>query len=153
MFRSRTLFIVGAGGSSEAGLPIGRQLAEDISTRLNITFSGGFEMDGPGDYSIYSALKREAGQDVNDYLEACWTIRDGIILANSIDDFIDGYRDDPKIQLCGKLGIVESILDAEWHSELFSTQTGACKMAALTSLKLRTATLFASGVFFIAASM
>ena len=38
MFKTRTLFIVGAGASFEAGLPLGRGLADKISGELGFTF-------------------------------------------------------------------------------------------------------------------
>ena len=65
------------------------------------------------------ALKDEAGSDINDYLHACWKIKGGIVLANSIDNFIDSHRGDEKIQLCGKLAIIQAIIAAEKNSSLF----------------------------------
>ena len=113
MLESRTLFIIGAGGSAEFGLLIGDQLKSEISTRMDIRFSDGFNMDGDGDFAIYAALKDEAGSDINDYLHACWKIKGGIVLANSIDNFIDSHRGDEKSQLCGKRAIIQAIIAAE----------------------------------------
>ncbi len=39
--------------------------------------------------------------------------------AISIDNFIDNHRGDEKIELCGKLAIVKSILDAEKNSKIY----------------------------------
>jgi hypothetical protein len=39
--------------------------------------------------------------------------------ALSIDNFIDAHRGDDRMELCGKLGIVRSIVDAERRSSLF----------------------------------
>jgi NAD-dependent SIR2 family protein deacetylase len=38
MFRSKTLFVVGAGASSEAGLPTGYELKNKIAELLNFHF-------------------------------------------------------------------------------------------------------------------
>jgi hypothetical protein len=36
MFQSKTLFVVGAGASKEAGLPIGEELTDRIATLLKL---------------------------------------------------------------------------------------------------------------------
>ena len=76
-------------------------------------------MDGAGDLAIVAALKNKVGSKINEYLEACRKIRDGIVLANSIDNFMDSHRDDQRIKLCGKLAIVRSIVAAERGSKLY----------------------------------
>ena len=118
MFKSRTLFVIGAGASAEVGLPVGDQLREDISKRVDIRFSHSYTLES-GDQDICETLRRISGGKINDYLPACWKIRDGIILANSIDNFIDSHRQEPKIQICGKLSIVQAIIEAERRSQLF----------------------------------
>lgn len=77
-------------------------------------------MDGQGDREIYEAIKRSipAGEDVSAYLHACWAIRDRIELANSIDNFLDVYRRDRKINICGKVALCKILLDKEKSSEL-----------------------------------
>ncbi|OHC73646.1 MAG: hypothetical protein A3G18_02705 [Rhodospirillales bacterium RIFCSPLOWO2_12_FULL_58_28] len=46
-------------------------------------------------------------------------IRDAMPQADSIDNFIDAHRDDKNIALCGKLGIISSILEKEKGSPLY----------------------------------
>jgi len=41
MFKSKTLFVVGAGASQEAGLPTGTELKSIIAEKLDITFDHG----------------------------------------------------------------------------------------------------------------
>lgn len=101
-------------------MPIGSELAADIARKLDIRFSDGLHMDGHGDQQIYDAVKRSLGpgEKANEYLYACWAIRDRIELANSIDNFLDVYRRDQKINLCGKVALSKIILDKEKSSKL-----------------------------------
>ncbi len=123
MFQSKTLFVVGAGASKEARLPTGNELTATIANKVDIQF-GEFTKQLRGSFEIARALtlhvKDVDGQpgDVNDYFAACWHIRDAMPQASSIDDFIDHQGDD-KVELCGKLAIVHSILEAERNSLLF----------------------------------
>jgi hypothetical protein len=125
MSNKKTLYIIGAGASREAGLPTGYELKEKISSLMDIKVDRiGRELVS-GDWSIYSALRMYIEQpetqekDINHYLHAAWRIRDAMPQAISIDNFIDTHNDDKKIELCGKLAIVRSILDAERSSKLY----------------------------------
>lgn len=124
MFETRTLFIVGAGASKEAKLPSGKQLATKIADMLNFKFEHG-RTQISGDVEITDALRyhvrREDGQpgDINPYLNAGGQISDAMPQATSIDNFIDVHRGNHMIELCGKLAIVHSILEAEQKSSLF----------------------------------
>ena len=123
MFQSKTLFVVGAGASKEARLPTGNELTATIANKVDIQF-GEFTKQLRGSFEIARALTLHVedvdGQpgDVNDYFAACRHIRDAMPQASSIDDFID-HQGDHKIELCGKLAIVRSILKAEKDSLLF----------------------------------
>lgn len=114
--------IVGAGASREVGLPTGAELKSTISSRLNFQFEHGVAKKG-GDYEIYEAVKQRVrnsgGTDNNPYWRAAWRIRDAMPQAISIDNFIDTHQGDEKIELCGKLAIAKSILDAEKRSTLY----------------------------------
>jgi hypothetical protein len=117
----RLTLVVGAGASKELGLPIGSELKSKIARLLDIRFD--FREQKSGDYQICSALEHEVrqqgGRDINPYLHAAWRIRDAMPQAISIDNFIDNHQGDEKIELCGKLGIVRSILDAEKSSRIY----------------------------------
>ena len=124
MFGSKTLFVVGAGASKEAELPTGNELTDTIVGLINIQFEH-FSTQTSGDEAITAALfehvKNEDGSrgDINPHLHACWHIRDAMPHAISIDNFIDSHYGDHRIELCGKLAIVRSILMAERKSLLF----------------------------------
>lgn len=120
----KTVFIVGAGASKEVGLPIGSELTKSIATALDIRFEAGYRLIR-GDHRIVEALRVAAGnsdppsRDINPLLQAGWRIRDAMPQASSIDAFIDSLSGDKQIELCGKLAIVRTILEAEAKSHLF----------------------------------
>jgi hypothetical protein len=117
----QTLFVVGAGASSEAGLPIGTELVEIIARRLDYQLKGAFLDSDSGDKDILDFLQSIAPtrEGIELYLRAAKGIRDGVGFSNSIDSFIDVHREDEQIQLCGKLAISKSILESERNSKLF----------------------------------
>jgi hypothetical protein len=119
MLKNRTLFVVGAGASSEFGLPLGALLAQQIAKKLYFEFD--YSQLKSGDYHLFSLLQ-QAFQDQNDlskHLKACRRIHDGIQMARSIDNYIDTHRDDPQVAFCGKLAIADCILSAEKKSALY----------------------------------
>lgn len=126
MFRKKTVIVVGAGASAEVGLPIGNELRIRIAKILD------FENDwagyvNRGDEVVFFALKNISTQarglsfkeDLNSYLLAASKIRGAMPQAISIDNFIDAHQGDTKLEKCGKLAIVRSILDAEQNSRLY----------------------------------
>jgi hypothetical protein len=122
MFKSKTVFIVGAGASQEAGLPTGAQLKREIASKLNITYKAGINLetgDGEIAWALVEAVKNIGTIDFNSYLAAAWQIRDAMPQAISIDNFIDAHSTNPGVVLCGKLGIVQAIRDAEQKSMLY----------------------------------
>jgi hypothetical protein len=122
MKSKKLTLIVGAGASKEFGLPLGSELKQKIASLLDIRFD--FNQQKSGDYQIRSALESAVRQpdghrDINPHLHAAWRIRDAMPQAISIDNFIDNHQGDEKIELCGKLAIVKSILNAEKGSKIF----------------------------------
>ena len=116
--------MVGAGASAECNLPTGAELKHQIARLLDIRFEGGQRLIS-GDGTICSSLaiairkSKPAEQDINDHLRAAWRIRDAMPQALSIDNFIDAHQGNRRLELCGKLGIVRSILEAEKNSALY----------------------------------
>lgn len=119
----KTVFIIGAGASKEAGLPIGSELTKSIARALDIRYDRRTG-NTSGDHIIYGAFRRIAAQDpthidlVPSLQHAAWRIRDAMPQAISIDNFIDTHSEDKQIELCGKLAIVRMILEAESNSAL-----------------------------------
>src|SRR2546430_729177 len=98
MFKSKTVFIVGAGASQEAGLPTGAQLKDIIAEKLNLTYKLGIDPTSPdtGDRAIAWALvehvRKIGNNDINPYLFEAWKIRDAMPQAISIDNYIDAHN-------------------------------------------------------------
>ena len=141
MPNKKTLYIVGAGASSEAKMPTGNELKDKIAKYLDIRFEHGGFSQLSGDAYIVSALRIHAKQegidrgDINPHLHAARRIRDAMPQAISIDNFIDTHSDDKKIELCGKLAIVRSILDAEKNSMLYIDNPNNYNKLNFSSLK------------------
>jgi hypothetical protein len=119
MFKSMTLFIVGAGASQEAGLPTGTQLKDAIAEKLGFeNISGSW---GSGDPDIHEAIRQYASQanlNANDIFRGAEKIRENMPLAPSIDHFIHTHSTNTGIVVCGKLAIAQAILEAERNSSL-----------------------------------
>jgi hypothetical protein len=125
MFKRQTLFILGAGSSIEVGLPPGTKLATAIGAKMDIRFEQFSTPVGSGDMDLFMQVTSRMQTDVREYQYAAWLIRDGIALAQSIDDFIDLHRANPHLVQYGKAAIVKSILEAEQKSRLyFKTSAG-----------------------------
>jgi hypothetical protein len=119
MFHRQTLFVVGAGASAEFDLPVGRELARQIGEMMDIRYEFGDRSIGTGDTSLYGMLTQQMRRSVHEYQQAAWLIRDGIALAQSIDDFIDLHRNNPFVVHYGKAALAKAILKAERNSRLF----------------------------------
>jgi hypothetical protein len=123
MFKSKTLFVVGAGASAEVRLPVGAELKDRIATVLNIRFPDGFQQK-TGSLRIADALRchvrgqTDSRNDINPYLHVARSISGAMTQALSIDNYLDAHQDDGNLQLCGKLAIAETILTAEQNSDL-----------------------------------
>ena len=119
--QKQTVFIVGAGASKEAGLPVARELATRIAATLNIVQPGqpGMELGGDGD--IIDVINQNAvtGNERGIWLDAARLVSQGVVYSNSIDSFIDTHKDNDKVQFLGKLAIAKTILQAEQASLLY----------------------------------
>ena len=106
MFRTKTVFILGAGASHEVDLPVGSRLAEIISDKVDIRYDHGHPGES-GDRRLYTTLVAKYGRDASHYQHAGWLIRDGVLLTNSIDDFLNRHAaSNPRAVEYGKLAIV-----------------------------------------------
>jgi hypothetical protein len=122
MYAKKSLvFVVGAGASKEAGLPMGSELKSNIASALDIRY-GDRDRLSSGDWLIESAIRhqveKQGGRDINPHLNASRHIAAAMPQAASIDNFIDAHRDNELITFCGKLGIASCILAAEASSRL-----------------------------------
>lgn len=126
MFRSKIVFILGAGSSKEVGMPTGDELKNIIHEKLNFRFD--WSKQESGDRKIPEQLRQyvaSIGQrDTNSYYEAARTIKKALPLSISIDNVIEAYNHDSNAELMGKVSIVSSILGAEQNSKLYFNRRG-----------------------------
>ena len=119
----KTVFIIGAGASQEAKLPTGSELMDSIIRALSFDFD--FGRPTKGDAKIWEALSivlrtgHPYSYDMSPFLKAAQHICRAIRQTTSIDRFIDSHSGNENIELCGKLAIVRTILQAEAKSDVF----------------------------------
>ncbi len=118
MFKDKTLFVIGAGASVEFGLPVGRDLAEEIRKKSSFTFPA--HSSPRGDEEVLNLLRQNRSPtEQSELFRACSENHNGIYMAGSIDSFIDRRSDVSRIAEVGKLLIAISILRAERKSNLY----------------------------------
>ncbi|WP_439614199.1 hypothetical protein [Reyranella sp.] len=121
MFKSKTVFVLGAGASCEVALPVGAELARIIQKRVNIEWELGQFVPNGADIDLFKSIATKFGAELNEYMRAGQVIREGILLANSIDDFLDRHNKNERVVQIGKLAIVGSILAGERASHIFTS--------------------------------
>lgn len=119
MFHQRTTFVVGAGASKEADLPVGEELANTIASLLHFEFE--FGQRTKGDETFFRAMVHHTkGREVlNSFLKTARQISIGVRRVKSIDNYIETHRQDDQIATLGKAAIAYSILQAERNSRLW----------------------------------
>lgn len=121
----KTVFIIGAGSSTEANLPMGPVVKKYIADALN--FPGG--VDDVIAYAFgYLCSSHHGGFTINELHNASRRIRDAMPQAISLDNFLDAHADNKAVELCGKLGIARTILKAEQSSNLFVNRRQDAKL-------------------------
>ena len=130
MFQRNTVLVLGAGASSEAALPVGSELKLTIANMVRFSFKDDNLVSG--DFRLIHAFQQHCrrlgkGPNLMEYIHAGRRIAEAMPLDSSIDSFIDKQSGDALIELCGKLAIVQAILDAERKSRLFVDNTKSNK--------------------------
>lgn len=123
----RTTFIVGAGASSELGLPVGSGLAKMISELFQFEtepIRGHIE----GDAFALSTLRRlrthfEPPLLLDRTINEAKKISRNMALAPSIDNFLHTHQGNDVLLTVGKIGIAHEILKAERNSSLYLDET------------------------------
>jgi hypothetical protein len=120
MIRNRTVFVLGAGASHEAGLPLGAQLAAMLRADLNFRVDSGSLEEGS--LELFEAIKQHAqrrNQPLDQYVDAGRRLSRALASASSIDDAIHTFDSDDFVPAVGKMAIVVRILKAETESKLY----------------------------------
>lgn len=113
-------FVVGAGASSEYGLPVGDSLKKDIVEALRQRSPGGNVKDQALYYAMshFAETDQESPNNLQPYINATDHISHSLVLSPSIDNFINSHQGDRRVEIVGKLGIAKCILDSERRSSL-----------------------------------
>lgn len=125
MLERPTTFVIGAGAGVGIKMPTGNDLRSKISQALRFEYD--FGQLKHGEWVLERAIRDRAGDALNEYFKAARYISDEIILARSIDDFIDANRDDAAVNFCGKLAIAWCLLQCERKSHLYFDQNSGEK--------------------------
>lgn len=119
MFKSKTVFVVGAGASFELGFPLGSGLKDRIGDLSDFYFD--YAELIRGDELVQQALHmsyKAAGRDGNLAYRAGLAMKSALPLAISIDNYLEAHSTDEHAQIVGKLAIVRAILEAEGNTRL-----------------------------------
>ncbi|MGP4692557.1 hypothetical protein [Agrobacterium cavarae] len=128
MFAQKTVFIVGAGGSYEIGLPIGETLKAIISNKLDISRDG--KWGDRGETQVFRAVlnlsrkSKDEWEEMRRLVKASEDVKAAMPLAISIDNYLNTHFDNTDIVTMGKVGIAASILDAERSSSISGIDGG-----------------------------
>lgn len=126
MFREPTVFVIGAGASAEADLPVGEKLKQEIKLLTPVGDSSFLDTMASGDQLVFDALmlaSRPANssldvQSFKNRLAAARRVATALSLAGSIDALLESHAQDADMRLFGKLAIARAILFAESKSRL-----------------------------------
>ncbi len=110
-----TIYVVGAGASYEVGLPLGVELKSLIADAVD--FSRPSVLHSPVGLALRSVAK--SAPEERDFLHSASLVKQALPLAISIDNLIHAHSTNRGVELCGKLGIANTILDRERSSALF----------------------------------
>jgi hypothetical protein len=117
MFKTKTVFVLGAGASAEARMPLGWELLEDVKARLDYRFEHHRRISGDND--LLEAIKDHWGRTnyplYNRYILEGHKIVGGATHAVSLDDLLYSIQT-PEATWMGKLAIVRAIHQAEAKS-------------------------------------
>lgn len=113
MIKNKTVVAVGAGVSSDLGLPLGPKLKEQVSDLLR------------DDRHIFRYFERAAielfdrdRQRASNAAERACSLRDQIVSSASIDNFLDQHRTEKDLVSFVKMVIAYALADAEKNSAL-----------------------------------
>lgn len=125
---ARSLFIIGAGASAEFKFPTGRGLITQIARTAGVALvSRSFaNREGEAAKSVIrnyintiSHSENHGGEFPAALYNALASLRGGLVLAQSIDNFLNAHNESINLVRIGKICIVDAILKAERSSDLY----------------------------------
>lgn len=129
MFKSKTVFVVGAGASAELNLPIGTGLKTEVAASLAVNSQNysQFTNDSVAEaLAMYQQAENDGDRplDRHEIARVASRIAVNMPLAPSIDNFINSHRNNKTIVTVSKIAIANCILRAERASYLFEMHHG-----------------------------
>jgi hypothetical protein len=129
MFNRKTLFIIGTGAGFDIEVPVGWALAEDIARRTLIKIDSGRLSKATADEDLALNFFERSDPKANEYIKAFQLIRNGVLLANSIDDFLNIMKS-PKKSLpserrpsFARSSMRSAIVSSTWTRRTFTTNS------------------------------
>jgi hypothetical protein len=119
-----TVFIIGAGASSEIGMPVGNELKKTIAKFLNQETrpsENSYRDAIDGAVSLHSKERLKTWKEDIRLSTVANKISKALPLAESIDNYLNAHKGNKDVEFIGKIGIIFSILHAEAHSKLKKT--------------------------------
>lgn len=119
MIKPNTVFVIGAGASYEANLPLGGALKTQISELTHLALS---DIDAiyHSENPLFNKLRTLPifSEDPNLLVRAFRQLSAGVPFLASIDSFLEVHKGDKHLQICAKAAISHEILRAEASSKL-----------------------------------
>jgi hypothetical protein len=112
MFKTDTVFVIGAGASAELNFPVGDELRNKIVSAVDIHLDSLGQVQR-GDGELLEQVTAAAGTKRSEVIRAGRRIVSGIHGRASIDEFLDYHADDKLMVALGKAAIVKQILSEE----------------------------------------
>jgi hypothetical protein len=127
LIKRKTLFVVGAGASCKYGLPLGAQLVRTIANALDgcdLSGSGANQRDGMFAHAFRLMIRADRFEKPQELDSKMRRMAEALVLAPSIDAYIETNKTDPDIAFIGKLAIAAQLLEAEGGSNLAQWKEG-----------------------------
>lgn len=138
MFQNNTVFVVGAGASSEVGFPVGDKLRDEIASSVRFRLDQwGHVQSGRESEALFHSILRipSLGKNRDRIATAASKIAGGIGFTASVDTFLEIHASDQDIQACAKAAICKIIADHERKSPLHVDQSNLYNVMDTSGLK------------------
>jgi len=120
MFANPTVFVIGAGASSEYALPLGSILRDQIALAINYRHKE-HSLPQNGDEILLNAIKRQFDSEkttIDSYIATGRDLAASMPMHASIDEALHYWSTKPEAVQLGKIAIAHKILEAERNSSL-----------------------------------
>ncbi len=123
----KTVLVVGAGASCEAGFPSGEALVKAIADMTKVNYDAQHRTESAADPAFYDLAYRCFSRQwpshalSTELFKHMRELSGGVVHAHSIDNFLALHEDKPKLVFLGKLAIAYKIAKLERFSGMYSS--------------------------------